>query len=117
MCLGQWAGAAVGQNGAAERVGRFGRGREPWSAVALPTDTSILTAVANDWEFADVFARQVRALGRPGDVVVGISTSGRSPNVLRGLEAGRALGAMTVGFTGAAGGAMGDYSDVCFCAP
>ena len=98
-------------------LGRFARDRDPWGAIALTTDTSVLTAVSNDWEFADVFARQVRALARAGDVVVGISTSGRSPNVLRGLEAGRAVDAVTVGFTGDAGGGMSEFSDVCFCAP
>jgi D-sedoheptulose 7-phosphate isomerase len=117
LLFGNGGSAADAQHVAAELVGRFARDRDPWGAIALTTDTSILTAVSNDWEFGDVFARQVRALGRPGDVVVGISTSGRSPNVLRGLQAGRALGAVTVGFTGAEGGAMHDYSDVCFCAP
>ena len=117
LLFGNGGSAADAQHVAAELVGRFARERDPWAAIALTTDSSVLTAVSNDWEFAKVFARQVRALGRPGDVVVGISTSGRSPNVLRGLEAGRALGAVTGGFTGAAGGAMGDYSDVCFCAP
>jgi len=117
LLFGNGGSAADAQHVAAELVGRFAREREPWSAIALTTDTSILTAVGNDWEFADVFARQVRALGRPGDVVVGISTSGRSPNVLRGLAAGRALGAYAVGFTGGAGGAMRDACDLCFCAP
>lgn len=119
LLFGNGGSAADAQHIAAELVGRFAREREPWSAIALTTDTSILTAVGNDWDFSQVFARQVRALGRPGDVVVGISTSGRSPNVLRGLEAGRALGAVTVGFTGngVGGAAMQEHSDVCFCAP
>ena len=117
LLFGNGGSAADAQHVAAELVGRFALDRDPWGAIALTTDTSILTAVSNDWEFADVFARQVRALGRPGDVVVGISTSGRSPNVLRGLDAGRTVGTVTVGFTGAAGGAMDDHCDVCFCAP
>ena len=117
LLFGNGGSAADAQHVAAELVGRFARDREPWGAIALTTDTSILTAVSNDWEFGDVFARQVRALARPGDVVVGISTSGRSANVLRGLEAGRALGAVTVAFTGVNGGALRDLSDVCFCAP
>ena len=117
LFFGNGGSAADAQHVAAELVGRFARERDPWAAIALTTDTSILTAVGNDWEFAEIFARQVRALGRPGDVVVGISTSGRSPNVLRGLDAGRVLGAVTVGFTGSAGGDMRDHSDVCFCAP
>ena len=115
--FGNGGSAADAQHVAAELVGRFARDRDPWGAIALTTDTSVLTAVSNDWEFADVFARQVRALARAGDVVVGISTSGRSPNVLRGLEAGRAVDAVTVGFTGDAGGGMSECSDVCFCAP
>jgi D-sedoheptulose 7-phosphate isomerase len=119
LLFGNGGSAADAQHVAAELVGRFAREREPWSAIALTTDTSILTAVSNDWEFAQVFARQVRALGRPGDVVVGISTSGTSPNVLRGLEAGRELGAVTVGFTGAWEGAeaMRSRCDECFSAP
>jgi D-sedoheptulose 7-phosphate isomerase len=119
LFFGNGGSAADAQHVAAELVGRFARERDPWSAIALTTDTSILTAVSNDWEFAHVFALQVRALGRPGDVVVGISTSGTSPNVLRGLEAGRDLGAVTVGFTGAGqgAGAMLARCDECFCAP
>ena len=74
---------------AAELIGRFARESEPYPAIALTTDTSTLTCVANDWDYSQIFSRQVRALAKPGDVVAGISTSGRSPNVLRGLEAGR----------------------------
>jgi D-sedoheptulose 7-phosphate isomerase len=119
LLFGNGGSAADAQHVAAELVGRFARERDPWSAIALTTDTSILTAVGNDWEFAQVFARQVRALGRPGDVVVGISTSGTSPNVLRGLEAGQEVGAMTIGFTGAGKGAatLRTRCDVCFTAP
>jgi D-sedoheptulose 7-phosphate isomerase len=117
LLFGNGGSAADAQHVAGELVGRFSRESEPWPAIALTTDSSILTAVGNDWEFADVFSRQVRALARPGDVVVGISTSGRSPNILRALQAGRSRGATTIGFTGASGSAMGDYTDVCFCAP
>jgi D-sedoheptulose 7-phosphate isomerase len=117
LLFGNGGSAADAQHVAGELVGRFARESEPWPAIALTTDTSILTAVGNDWEFADVFARQVRALARPGDVVVGISTSGTSPNVLRGLEAARAGGAVTVGFTGNGGGSMPGICDVCFQAP
>jgi D-sedoheptulose 7-phosphate isomerase len=84
---GNGGSAADAQHFVAELVGRFTREREPYPATALTTDTSILTAVANDYEFAEVFARQVRAHVRQGDVLVGISTSGRSPNVLRALAA------------------------------
>jgi D-sedoheptulose 7-phosphate isomerase len=117
LLFGNGGSAADAQHVAAELVGRFSRESEPWPAIALTTDTSILTAVGNDWEFADIFARQVRALSRPGDVVVGISTSGRSPNVLKGLQSGRERGACTIGFTGTNGGVMREHSDICFCAP
>jgi D-sedoheptulose 7-phosphate isomerase len=117
LLFGNGGSAADAQHVAAELVGRFAREREPWAALALTTDSSILTAVSNDWEFADVFARQVRALARPGDVAAGISTSGCSPNVLRALEAARVAGAVAVGFTGENGGAMRDRCDLCFCAP
>ena len=117
LLFGNGGSAADAQHVAGELVGRLSRAREPWPAIALTTNTSILTAVANDWDFAEVFARQVHALARPGDVVVGISTSGRSPNVLRGLQAGRDRGATTVGFTGAGGGDMHAHTDICFCAP
>jgi len=117
LLFGNGGSAADAQHVACELVGRFLLDSDPWPVIALTTDTSILTAVGNDWGFADVFARQVRALARPGDVVVGISTSGRSPNVLRGLRAGRDQGATTVGFTGADGGAMRELTDVCLCAP
>lgn len=117
LLFGNGGSAADAQHVAAELVGRFARESEPWPAIALTTDTSILTAVANDWEFADVFARQVRALVRAKDIVVGISTSGRSLNVLRGLQAGREKGAVTVAFTGVPGGRMSEYADLCFYAP
>ena len=117
LLFGNGGSAADAQHVAGELIGRFSRESEPWPAVALTTDSSVLTAVGNDWEFAEIFARQVRALARPSDIVVGISTSGRSPNVLRGLQAGRALDAITVGFTGANGGEIRDHADVCFRAP
>jgi D-sedoheptulose 7-phosphate isomerase len=117
LLFGNGGSAADAQHVAAELIGRFSRPSEPWPAIALTTDTSILTAVGNDWEFAEIFARQVRALAHPGDVVVGISTSGRSANVLRGLEAGQTRGAVTIGFTGECGGEMVRYSDICFYAP
>lgn len=117
LLFGNGGSAADAQHVAGELVGRFLRESEPWPAIALTTDSSILTCVGNDWEFADVFARQVRALVRPGDVVAGISTSGNSPNVLRGLEHARQRGAVTIGFTGRGGGAMKAVCDVCFCAP
>lgn len=117
LFFGNGGSAADAQHVAGEFVGRFLRERAPLPAIALTTDTSILTAVGNDWGFDEVFARQVRALARPGDVVIGISTSGSSPNVLRGLDAGRAAGAVTAGFTGLKGGTMLAHCDFCFQAP
>ncbi|MBE2268014.1 MAG: D-sedoheptulose 7-phosphate isomerase [Anaerolinea sp.] len=119
LFFGNGGSAADAQHIAGEFVGRFLLESRPYPAMALTTDTSILTAVGNDWTFDDVFWRQVKALAQPGDVVIGISTSGSSPNVLRGLEAGREIGAVCVGFTGSknGGGKLPAYSDLCFCAP
>ena len=117
MFCGNGGSAADAQHVAAELVGRFSREREPWPAVALTTDTSILTAIGNDWSFDEVFARQVRGLGRPGDVVVGISTSGQSKNIVRALEAAREIGAIPMAFTGASGGRVADVAELRFRAP
>lgn len=117
LLCGNGGSAADAQHVAAELVGRFALERDPLSAIALTTDTSILTAVGNDWDFKDVFARQVRALARAGDVVVGISTSGRSPNVVRALEAARQRGARTLAFLGKNGGPIAELSDFTFRAP
>src|SRR2546430_13857036 len=89
---------------AAEFVGRYRRERKPLAAIALSADQAKLTCIANDYDFSEIFARQIQALGRPGDVAVGISTSGNSPNVLKGLQAARAQGLVTVGWTGGGGG-------------
>ena len=88
LVFGNGGSAADAQHVVAELVGRFVKDRRAWPAVALTTDTSILTAVGNDFGFDQVFARQIEALGRPGDVAIGITTSGDSPNVLRALEDG-----------------------------
>lgn len=117
LLLGNGGSAADAQHVAGELVGRFARESEPFAAIALTTDTSTLTCIANDWSYDQVFVRQVRALARPGDVVAGISTSGRSPNVLETLRAARDLGAVTIGFTGSGGGSMVDLCDLCFRAP
>src|SRR3989442_9785404 len=85
---------------AAEFVGRYRRERKPLAAIALSADQAKLTCIANDYDFSEIFARQIQALGRPGDVAVGISTSGNSPNVLKGLQVARAQGLVTVGWTG-----------------
>src|SRR5262249_46953170 len=107
LAFGNGGSAADAQNLASELVGRFQRPRKGLAAIALTTDTSILTAVANDFGFETVFRRQVEALGRPGDVAVAISTSGRSPNVLAAVRAARALGIGTVGLSGNGGGGPG----------
>ncbi len=117
LFCGNGGSAADAQHVAAELVGRFAIEREPFPALALTTDTSILTAVGNDWDFKDVFARQVRAHARAEDVVVGISTSGRSPNVVRALEAARERGARTIAFVGRNGGPIAKAADLVFRAP
>ena len=101
--FGNGGSAADAQHFAAELVGRYERHRRAWPAIALTTDTSALTAVSNDYGFEHVFARQLEALGREGDVAIGISTSGSSPNVLRGLEAAKARGLVTIALTGRGG--------------
>jgi D-sedoheptulose 7-phosphate isomerase len=112
LVCGNGGSAADSQHFAAELVGRFARERSAWPALALSTDTSILTAIGNDFAFDRVFARQVEAHGRPGDVLVGISTSGGSPNVLAAVETARARGLVTIGLTGRDGGALGRLVDV-----
>jgi D-sedoheptulose 7-phosphate isomerase len=114
---GNGGSAADAQHVAAELVGRFALEREPFPALALTTDTSILTAVGNDWRFEEIFARQVRAHARPGDVVVGISTSGKSANIVRALEVARECGAFTIAFTGRNGNAVAKSADLSFKAP
>ena len=103
LTFGNGGSAADAQHFAAEMVGRYERDRQAWPAIALTTDTSALTAVGNDYGFDRVFARQIEALGRAGDVAMAISTSGNSPNVLRGLEAANARGLVTVALTGRGG--------------
>jgi D-sedoheptulose 7-phosphate isomerase len=102
---------------AAEFVGRYRRDRAPLAALALSADQAKLTCIANDYDFAEVFARQVQALGRPGDVAIGISTSGNSPNVLKGVQAARDQGMKTVGWTGGTGGKLVGLVDFAFVVP
>jgi D-sedoheptulose 7-phosphate isomerase len=117
-CKVLWCGnggsAADSQHLAAELVGRFRRERRGLASIALTTDTSILTAVANDYGYDAVFSRQVEALGRPGDVLAGISTSGNSPNVVAAFDQARICGLKTVAFTGAGGGNLGPVADYLF---
>jgi D-sedoheptulose 7-phosphate isomerase len=105
--FGNGGSAADAQHMSSELVGRFQKHRKALPAVALTTDTSILTSVTNDYSFDRVFARQIEALGKAGDVALGISTSGRSPNVLTALETAKAGGLYTVALTGGDGGAVG----------
>lgn len=106
LVFGNGGSAADAQHFAAELTGHYRRDRRPLPALALTTDTSTLTATANDYAYEDVFARQVEAHCRPADVVVGISTSGNAENVVRGLLAARACGATTWALTGATGGRL-----------
>jgi hypothetical protein len=99
------------------RQGHAQAEREPLAALALTTDTSALTAIGNDYGFEHVFSRQVRGLGKKGDVLVGLSTSGKSPNVLAALDAAREMGIVTIGFTGKKGGDMSSCCDIVLNAP
>jgi D-sedoheptulose 7-phosphate isomerase len=112
LLFGNGGSAADAQHVAAELVGRFERKRQALAAIALSTDTSVLTAVGNDEGYDRVFARQIEALGRDGDVAVAITTSGRSPNVVQALEAGRKRGLRTIGVTGRDGGAVARLVDI-----
>jgi D-sedoheptulose 7-phosphate isomerase len=117
LLAGNGGSAADAQHLAAEFLSRFVSDRQPLPAIALTTDTSVLTAIGNDYGFDHVFERQVRGLGRPGDVFLAISTSGRSRNVLAALRAARAANVATVGFTGKNPGDMAGLCDHCLCAP
>ena len=115
--FGNGGSAADAQHLAAELIGRYRRERRPLPAVALSVDPSVVSCIANDYAWEDVFARQVEALVRPEDMVAGFSTGGRSANVVRGLAAGRAAGATTVLFTGGDGGPARHHADVALIVP
>ena len=117
VLFGNGGSAADAQHVAAELINRFLLDREALPAIALSTDSSVLTSIGNDSAFDRVFSRQVRALVQKGDVVVGISTSGNSPNVLNGFIAAREIGATIVGFAGCDGGKLKDLVDICVCVP
>ena len=117
LIAGNGGSAGDAQHLAGEFTGRMLYNRDPLPAIALHTDTSALTAIGNDYGFDLVFERQVVALGRTGDVLLALSTSGTSPNVLRALAAARARGLITIGFTGAGGGAMAAETDLLLRAP
>ena len=117
LFFGNGGSAADAQHLAAELVGRFGPDRSPLAAISLSTDTSILTAVSNDYGYENVFARQIAALSQAGDTAIAISTSGNSPSVIEGIDAARSKGLFTVGFTGETGGKMKDRVEVLFKVP
>jgi D-sedoheptulose 7-phosphate isomerase len=110
--FGNGGSAADSQHLAAELVGRFKREREPLAALALSVNTSIITAVGNDYDFEDIFSKQLYALACPGDVAVGISTSGKSNNVIKAVEVAKELGLKTVGFLGGDGGRLKNLVDI-----
>lgn len=112
LVFGNGGSASDAQHFAAELVGRFVKDRQALRAIALSANASLLTATSNDYGFERVFARQIEALGRAGDVAVGISTSGRSPNVLRALETARAQGLTTIALTGGDGGDAGRLAEI-----
>ena len=117
MFCGNGGSAADSQHLAAELTGRFMEDRPPLAAIALSTDTSALTCIANDYSFADVFERQVRGLGRAGDCLVGISTSGNSENVVRAVKTARTAGMRTIGLLGRDGGQLKAMCDVAIVVP
>ncbi len=117
LLFGNGGSAADAQHIAAEFVGRFRRERRPLPALALTTDTSILTSVANDYGYEHVFERQILALGSPGDVAIGLSTSGNAPSVVRAMEAAREMALLTAALTGGDGGKLGRLAQYHFNVP
>jgi D-sedoheptulose 7-phosphate isomerase len=117
LVCGNGGSAADAQHIAAELTGRFFRDRRPLRALPLHGNTSSLTAIGNDYGYEEVFAREVDAHGRAGDVLLAISTSGNSPNILRAIETAREKSMKVVGLTGESGGKMRDLCDVCLCVP
>lgn len=117
FAFGNGGSSADAQHLCAELVGRFLLERRPLPAIALTTNQALLTAWSNDYQFDDIFARQIEGLGRPGDVAWGISTSGNSANVVNGLRRARELGLRTIGLTGSGGGRVAEHSDVLMAVP
>lgn len=111
LLFGNGGSAADAQHLAAEFINRFIIERPPLPAIALSTDTSVITSISNDYDYSDVFAKQIRALGHPGDIAWGITTSGSSPNVIRAFEAAKKLGMITVALTGKDGGSAEKVAD------
>ena len=112
LVFGNGGSAADAQHVAAELVGRFQRERAALAAIALTTDTSVLTSLSNDYAYDQVFARQIEAIGRKGDIAFGISTSGRSPNVVAAFDVARTLGLRIIALTGRDGGPIGHAADI-----
>jgi D-sedoheptulose 7-phosphate isomerase len=120
MACGNGGSAADAQHFAAELIGRFERERQELAAIALTTDTSILTAIGNDYSYDDIFSKQVRGLGKSGDILIGISTSGNSKNVVKAIEAAKKMGIKILALTGNGGGKIAellDDDDIHLCAP
>lgn len=117
LIFGNGGSAADSQHIAAELIGRYKKDRKPLPVVALTTDTSILTCLSNDFGFETVFARQVEGLVRPGDAVIGISTSGGSKNVIEAILLAKSLGAKTIGLSGSGGGKLEEAADLCISVP
>lgn len=117
LICGNGGSASDAQHFAAEIVGRFTRERSAWPALALTTDTSTLTAVANDYGYENIFSRQVEALGKPGDLLIGISTSGNSENIIRAVHKANTLGLQTISLTGNGGGTLAESADMAVKAP
>jgi D-sedoheptulose 7-phosphate isomerase len=120
MACGNGGSAADAQHFAAELIGRFERERQELAAIALTTDTSILTAVGNDYSYDEIFSKQVRGLGKNGDILIGISTSGNSKNVVKAIEAAKKMGIKIIALTGNGGGKIAtllDANDIHLCAP
>jgi D-sedoheptulose 7-phosphate isomerase len=117
LLAGNGGSAGDAQHLAGEFLSRLNYDRAPLPAIALPTDSSVLTAIGNDYAYDRVFERQVLGLGVAGDVLIAISTSGRSPNILRAIEAARSTGLVVVGFTGRSGGEMAARCHLCLYAP
>jgi D-sedoheptulose 7-phosphate isomerase len=117
LLAGNGGSAADAQHLAGEFLSRLNYDRGPAAAIALTTDTSVLTAIGNDYGYDRVFERQVLGLGVPGDVLIALSTSGRSPNILRAIDSARHRGLVVIGFTGRSGGEMAARCDLCLHAP
>lgn len=120
MACGNGGSAADAQHFAAELIGRFERERQELAAIALTTDTSILTAIGNDYSYDDIFSKQVRGLGKKGDILLGISTSGNSKNVVKAIEAAKKMGIKIIALTGNGGGKIAqllDQDDIHLCVP